>query len=324
MQQLGVALLGCGFATRLHSRTLRGLKGVTRFYASRDAERAREYADRYKGAGHFGSYETAIEDPSVDVVLIATPPATHLPLTRQALAAGKHVIVEKPPFLHSTVFAEVELLAKEEQRRVFVAENYFYKPVLKAIRETIASGVIGDVRLLTINALKEQKADGWRDRMEDAGGGALFEGGIHWVNFMSSLGLSVEDVHGYRPGPSDGPDRTMVAVFRYAEGAVGTLYYSWEIGSPMKGLRLSSIYGTRGAITFESNGLLLGIRGSKRRVSMPKPTDLLGYSAMFEDFFRAIRTGSRAEFELEDARRDLELVERIYETSTVQRGTADD
>src|SRR5690606_30010904 len=192
-----------------------------------------------------------------------------------------------------------------------------YKPVLKAIRETIASGVIGDVRLLTINALKEQKADGWRDRMEDAGGGALFEGGIHWVNFMSSLGLSVEDVHGYRPGPSDGPGRTMVAVFRYAEGAVGTLYYSWEIGSPMKGLRLSSIYGTRGAITFESNGLLLGIRGSRRRVTIPKPTDLLGYSAMFEDFFEAIRTGGRAGYELDHARRDLELVERIYETSTV-------
>lgn len=322
MTDLGIALLGCGFATRLHSRTLRGIDGVHRFYASRDAERAREYCRRYKGAGHFGSYEAAISDPAVDVVLIATPPATHLPLTRQALEAGKHVIVEKPPFLHSSVFDEVERLAAVAGKRVFVAENYFYKPLLAAIREAIADGVIGEVRLLTINALKHQKAEGWRDSLDEAGGGALFEGGIHWVNFMSSLGLAVEDVHGYRPGPRDGPDRTMVAVFRYAEGAVGTLYYSWELGSPMKGLRLSSIYGTKGAITFESNGLILGIRGSRRRLSIPRPADLLGYSAMFADFFRAIRTGAPAAFELEDARRDLSLVERIYETSSAGSAAA--
>ena len=107
----------------------------------------------------------------------------------------------------------------------------------------------------------------------------------------------------------------MVAVFEYAEGAVGTLLYSWEIGSPMKGLRLSAIYGTHGAITFESNGLLLGVRGARSRLSIPRPFDLLGYGAMFEDFFEAMKTGRPARFELDDARNDLRLVERIYQTS---------
>lgn len=315
MSQLGVALLGCGFATCLHSRTLRKIEGVRRIYASRDAARAKEYCGRYAGSGHHGSYEAAIADPTVDVVLIATPPATHLPLTQRALAAGKHVIVEKPPYLHSSVFDEVAGLAAAAGRRVFVAENYFYKPLLSAVRDCIASGVIGDVRLLTINALKDQKSAGWRDRPEEAGGGALFEGGIHWVSFMNGLGLTVEDVHGHRPGPKEGPDRTMLAVFRYAEGAVGTLLYSWEIGSPTKGLRLSTVYGTAGAITFESNGLLLAVRGSKKRLSIPEPTDLLGYRGMFEDFFQAIRTGGKAKYELDLARRDLQLVERIYETA---------
>ncbi len=323
MKRIGVALLGCGFATRLHSRTLKKIDGVERIYASRDAQKAREYSRRYGGSGHHGSYEAAIADPSVDVVLIATPPATHLPLTRDALAAGKHVIVEKPPYLHSSVFDEVADLATAAGRRVFVAENYFYKPLLAALREHIASGVIGEVRLLSINALKDQKSEGWRDRADVAGGGALFEGGIHWVSFMSSLGLTVDDVHGYRPGPAEGPDRTMVAVFRYAEGAVGTLYYSWELGSPTKGLRLSTVYGTKGAITFESNGLILGVRGERKRLSIPHPTDLLGYRGMFEDFFRAIRTGERAGYELDLARRDLMLVERIYETAGTQADQAD-
>src|SRR5699024_3392747 len=117
--------LGCGFATQLHSRTLKRVEGVERIYASRDAARAQEFSRRYGGVGHHGSYEAAIADPSVDVVLIATPPATHLPLTRDALAAGKHVIVEKPPYLHSSVFDEVAELAAAAGRRVFVAENYF-------------------------------------------------------------------------------------------------------------------------------------------------------------------------------------------------------
>ncbi|MEX2584117.1 MAG: Gfo/Idh/MocA family oxidoreductase [Gemmatimonadota bacterium] len=315
MSELRIALLGCGFATRLHSRTLRKRDGVARFYASRDGARAEDYCRRYDGEGHFASYEAAFADPSIDVVLIATPPSSHLALTLTALDAGKHVIVEKPPYLRSADFTEVEARSARAGRRVLVAENYFYKPLIAKLREVIAAGTIGEVRILSVNALKEQRTDGWRDRPELAGGGALFEGGIHWVNFMANLGLTVTGVHGFRPGTDAGPEKTMVVVFEYLEGAVGTLYYSWEIGSPTKGLRLSSIYGSEGAITFESNGLVVGTRGRHRRLSMPRPRDLLGYGAMFDDFFDAIRTGRPARFELADARSDLELVERIYDSA---------
>jgi predicted dehydrogenase len=233
-----------------------------------------------------------------------------------ALTARKHVIVDKPPFLRRGDFDEVEYLAAAAGRRVFVAENYFYKPLLRELREQIARGSIGDVRIITINALKRQTTEGnWRDRPEDAGGGAFFEGGIHWVNFLANLGLEVIDLHGYRPGGQEGFDRTMVAVFEYAEGAVGTLFYSWEIGSPMKGLRLSAIHGTDGAITFESNGLFVAVRGVRKRITIPAPRDLLGYGAMFEDFFDSIRTGRDPQFTLAAARRDLAMVERIYDTA---------
>lgn len=312
---LRIAFLGSGFATRLHSRTLRKFADVERIHVSRDPERAAAFVRKHGGIAYPGGYSSAIDDPGIDVIFIATPPDSHLTLATAALAAGKHVIVEKPPFLSTADLDQVAGIAAEAGRRVFVAENYFYKPLLIELRQLITSGSIGDVRLVTINALKRQRTTDWRDRPEIAGGGAFFEGGIHWVNFMANLGLEVVDASGFRPGPRSEPDRTMVAVFEYAEGAVGTLLYSWEIGSPMKGLRLSSVYGTDGAITFESNGLVLGVRGRKKRIGIPRPTDLLGYRAMFEDFFRAIREGTPAAFELSDARRDLALVERIYETA---------
>ena len=108
----------------------------------------------------------------------------------------------------------------------------------------------------------------------------------------------------------------MVVVFEYEGGVVGSLYYSWEIGNALKGLRLSALYGTEGAATFETNGLFLAVRGRRRRVRMPHPRDLLGYHAMFEDFLRALRSGAEPRFDLSMARRDLELVEAAYASLT--------
>ncbi|HYW12050.1 MAG TPA: Gfo/Idh/MocA family oxidoreductase [Longimicrobium sp.] len=321
---INLAFLGCGGVTRTHSKTLKKFGDVRRFYASRDRAKAEAFNRELGGSGAFGSYEAALADPRVDAVLVATPPNSHLELTLAALAAGKHVIVEKPPFLRAADFDAVERARDAAGRRVMVAENYFYKPLAEALRTTIAAGDIGEVKILSVNALKAQKSKGdWREDAGMAGGGALFEGGIHWVNFMANLGLPVLDVHGFRPGRADGrPERSMLAVFRYGQGAVGTLYHSWEIGSPLKGLRLSSIYGSEGAITFESNGLFLGVRGRRTRMKLLPATDLVGYRGMFRDFVDAVRHNTEPRFSLGLARRDLEMVEQIYRTMEAGEGAA--
>ncbi|HTE19800.1 MAG TPA: Gfo/Idh/MocA family oxidoreductase, partial [Armatimonadota bacterium] len=305
----------CGGVTRTHSKTLKKSADVRRFYASRDGAKADAFNREFGGSGAFGSYQAALADPRIHAVLVATPPNSHLEWTLAALAAGKHVIVEKPPFMRAADFDAVERARDAANRRVMVAENYFYKPLAEALRKTIAAGDIGEVKVITVNAMKRQATSGWRDDTGMAGGGALFEGGIHHVNFMANLGLPVLDAHGFRPGGAGaGPERSTLAVFRYAQGAVGTLYYSWEIGSPLNGLRVSSIYGSEGAITFETNGLFLGVRGRRKRVSLLKPTDLVGYRGMFRDFADAIRRNAEPRFSLDLARRDLELVEQIYRT----------
>jgi UDP-N-acetylglucosamine 3-dehydrogenase len=313
---VNLAFLGCGGVTRTHTRTLRRVGGVRRFYASRDPARAAAWNRELRGAGAFGSYEEALADPGVDAVLVATPPDSHLRLTLAALAAGKHAIVEKPPFLRSADFDEVERRAAAAGRRVMVAENYYYKPLAEALRRVVAEGELGEIRLLQVSAVKRQETGGWRGSPEAAGGGALFEGGIHWVCFMAGLGMEVEDAVGFLPGGADArTERTAVAVFRYSNGAVGTLHHSWEIPSPLRGLRLSALHGTAGSATFESNGLFLRVRGRRRSFSLLRPRDLVGYRAMFADFVEVVRTGREPLYALPRARRDLELVERIYRTA---------
>jgi UDP-N-acetylglucosamine 3-dehydrogenase len=309
---IGLAFLGCGWATRLHSRTLRGFRGDVRpFYASRDSTRAAEYSERFHGAGSFGSYEAALVSPNVHVVLIATPPSSHLDLTLRAIAAGKDVIVEKPPFMSVADFDRVDAAARAAGRLVMIAENYFYKPVAETLREIIASGDLGEVRFITVNALKRQKTGDWRDDPAMSGGGAMFEAGVHWINFMVNLGLQVSSVHAFRAGAADGPDRSSVVVVRYGNGAIGTLAQSWEIPSALKGVRLSKVFGTIGSVTFESNGVFALERARRTRLLFPGFRDMLGYRAMFTDFFASLRSRGQPRFSFALARRDLAYLEAM-------------
>jgi len=317
---LNLAFLGCGAATRMHSHTLsHPAFRVRRFYASQDPRRAQAFSRNLDGAGWFHSYEAAIRDPVVEAVLVATPPVSHLALTLDALAAGKHVIVEKPAFLESRDFDAVTEALEGTRARVFVAENYFYKPLAARLRAMVRSGRLGEIRFIRINALKRQSGNGWRGDASVAGGGALFEGGIHWVSFLANLGLEVSEVRGFRADPGPEVDRSFLVAFRFAEGAVGTLHYSWEIPAPLGGLRLSHIYGTRGSVLFESNGLFILSRGAGPagripRLEIPSLRDLLGYRSMFSDFLAAIRTGVDPDYTLALARADLERVEAAYGT----------
>jgi predicted dehydrogenase len=248
----------------------------------------------------------------VDAVYVVTPPAQHLDLTLAALRAGKDVVVEKPAFPRAHDFDPVERAAAAAGRRVLVAENYFYKPLAVAIRRLLKAGDLGPVRLVFVNALKHQAVSGWRTDPGEAGGGALLEGGVHWVNFMAHLGLETLGAQGSPRGLDPRTERGLVAVFDYAGGASGVLAYSWEIRSPLRGLRLSRIYGLEGSAAFETNGLFLATAGRRRRLSFPGLSDITGRRAMTEDFVRALRREGEPEMDLRRGRRDVELVEEIY------------
>ena len=310
---INLAFLGCGAITRRHSRTLARFRGqVRRFYASRDPETAVRFARRHGGEGWFGSYQAAIADPRIDAVLVATPPGSHLDLTLAALRGGKHVIVEKPAFPRSADFALVRAEEARGDCRVMVAENYCYKPLARVLREILASGALGEVRFVQLNAVKHQSPAGWRADASEMGGGALFEGGIHWIDLLANLGLRVEAVHGFRPGDWQGCERSTLVVAEYEEGAIGTLAHSWEVPSPLRGLRVSHVYGTRGSVAFESNGLFVLVTGSRTRLILPGLRDISGYRAMFRDFLDALWNGTDPVMTLARAQRGLELVEAAY------------
>ncbi len=332
-----VALLGCGKAAGTHAKGLMGAgkklgERVDVYFASRQLQRAQTFSQRYGGAGAFASYEEAIASADIDVVAILVPPRYHLDLCLAALEAGKDVILEKPPFLSH---ADGEMAAAASARtgqRIFVAENYHYKPICRAIADHIDA--VGDPLFVQINAVKQQRTGDWRDDASLAGGGALFEGGIHWINYVGNLGLTLERVGGLKPavaadhgGNGGGQEqaqtsleRSMLVTLAYREGAVGSLIYSWEVPSTLRGLRISRIFGRRGSMTFESNGLFLLVNGSRKRLRIPGIRDLQGYGAMFADFVRTFTRGGEPSMTLARALEDLAWVEAAYQSEAGRMG----
>jgi len=315
-----LAFLGCGFITDVHSRHLRSLRGViVPSYASRDRAKAEAFQRRFGGAASYGDYAAAIDDRAIDGVVIAVPPKFHRDLALRALAAGKHVLVEKPAFPTLADYDEALAARNAAGRVVLVGENDHYKPQAVCLRRLIAERAVGDMvfaQFVTIARRLKTAAD-WRNDEGMAGGDAFFEEGIHWLHLAGSLGPRITAIHGYRPTPSrEGPDRrakSMLVAFHLDNGAAGAIFYSREVPSLLRGLRWSKIFGREGVITFESNGLFVVVRrGGSPKILFPGLRDLRGYRAMYRDFVAAIRTGATPEMSLERARDDQRLMDQIF------------
>jgi predicted dehydrogenase len=321
-EPLRLAFLGCGFITRVHSRHLQRLRAeIACAYASRGQTKADEYCRRFQGLGSYADYASAIDDPRVDAVVIAVPPRFHLDLTLKALAAGKHVIVEKPAFTTSDDFRTVMDARNRADRVVLVGENDHYKPLAITLRRLLAAGAIGEMvfaHFVTI-AKKLKSADDWRNDETMAGGDAFFEEGVHWLHLAGSLGPKITSIRGFRPSPPrNGPvtgdtrAKSMMVAFRYDNDAVGSLYYSREVPSLLRGLRLSKIFGRSGVITFESNGAFVLVRAhGAPRVIFPGFRDIRGYQAMYRDFLQSIRERRAPQMSLERALEDQRLMEQL-------------
>jgi predicted dehydrogenase len=132
---------------------------------------------------------------------------------------------------------------------------------------------------------------------------------------VANLGLTIKSVHGWRPDARTDIEKSMLVVFEYENGAVGTLSYSWEVPVLLQGVHLSQIYGRKGVITFESNGIFVLVNGVGKKIIFPGLSDIAGYKGMFRDFIRALRANADPQMSLDVAQRDLQLIEAIYQSA---------
>jgi predicted dehydrogenase len=289
---------------------------VNLLYASRSKDKAEQYNRKFHGIGAFGSYEDACTDPKVDAVFICTPHAHHVEHVRLAAAGKKAVIIEKPLARTLEEITAIESAVSGAGVISMVAENYFFKPLVRVLRQHIDRGDIGAPVFLELNRAGRSNPTGWRADAEMMGGGALLEGGVHWVNLLASLGGQVTEVIAARPRDT----HTMVAPFedglellvKFENGSIGKLLHSWNSVNRIGGLGMSKLYGTDGNILFESNGVFALVLGKRKRLRFPGFFDIMGYRAMLAHFIECVSDNKPPSMSLAVARRDMQIVFAAY------------
>ncbi len=196
IDELCAGVVGTGFIGAVHVDALRrlGVEVAGVVGSSRERAEAKRLAPAYE------SYEALLDDDRVDVVHLTTPNYLHYPQVKAALAAGKHVVCEKPLALTAT--ESEELLALAEQSGLVHCTNFnirFYPQVQEA-RARVQSGEVGDVWNVHGGYLQDWLLfpTDWNWRLEPDQGGALravADIGSHWLDLVQFVtGLKVEQV----------------------------------------------------------------------------------------------------------------------------------
>ena len=200
IRDIKAAVVGTGFIGVVHVEALRRLGIEVAGIVGSTPERAAEKARTAGLPAPYPSFEAMLEDPAVEVVHLTTPNRLHYEQVKATLAAGKHVVCEKPLGMDSTETAELLRLA--EQSGLVHAVNFnvrFYAQCQEA-RARVARGDIGDVRLISGGYLQDWLLfdTDWNWRLDPAEGGSLRavgDIGSHWLDLVQFItGRRVEAV----------------------------------------------------------------------------------------------------------------------------------
>jgi D-xylose 1-dehydrogenase (NADP+, D-xylono-1,5-lactone-forming) len=226
MTTLGWGILGAG---RIAPRIARGVAATDRArlvaVASRDAGRARGFADAHGIGTAHGSYEALLDDPSVDVVYVALPNALHAAWTVRALRAGKHVLCEKPLALSAADVDTIADAAHATGRIAVEAFMFLHHPQTLRAVEIARSGLLGPLEAISgsFSFFLTQPGDPRLSR--DLGGGSLWDVGCYPVTFAHRVAgevpAAVEGFARFGPGgAATGIDMTFVGLMRFPGGSI--------------------------------------------------------------------------------------------------------
>lgn len=288
---LKIGIMGAGGIAQKMSTTIRAMESAEAYaIASRDENRAREYAERYRFRKAYGNYEALLADPEVQLVYIALPHSHHYKYAKMSLEAGKHVLCEKSFTVNAQQARELCALAKKNKLLITEAIWTRYMPSRKMIDDIISSGVIGEVTSLTCNlgyALKDVK------RIWDVNlaGGALLDVGVYVINFARMVfGREMVSVSA-EASFENGVDKTDSITMSFSGGKMATAQASVSATLNRRGC----IFGEKGYIEVQNINNPEYIRvfdGNYQEIAFYEPPEqITGYEYEVDACIRAIECG---------------------------------
>jgi len=329
MSVLRMAVVGAGIAAK-HVEAFRQRPALfdVPVLCALDAERGQALCARHGIAEFTADFETLLRRDDIHVIDICTPPSSHFALCEQALAAGKHVICEKPLF---GSLMEIDRIAAERLRpggpRLMPIFQYRFGSGLAKLRHLIDVGLAGEPIMSTVETHWWRGPAyydvPWRGRWASELGGGMLGHAIHAHDMLSCVHGDIAELFAFgatRVNPIEVED-TMALSLRLANGSLATL--SMTLGSREEISRLRFCFKR---LTAESSlapyapgrdpwRFVTGDAGHQQAIDAALaalPVHEEGFVRQFELFHAAVTTGAELPVTLADARRSLELVTAAY------------
>jgi predicted dehydrogenase len=274
--ELGAVVVGTGFGCITHVRALRAAGFGVRAIVGRDPARTQERAYQFGVDRAFTALDDALAIDGVDAVTVATPPHTHAELVLQALAAGKHVICEKP-FARDAAEGQTMLAAARAAEVVhMIGTEFRWDPGQATLARAIRGGAVGEPRLATIVLQVPVLADPaaevppwWSDA--NTGGGWF---GAHGSQVIDQLRVTLGEITGVsatltRVGTSTmSADDAFVMHFETQSGCAGVMQSTAADWGPP--IVITRIAGTSGTAWIDGIGSTVNVadRDGTRRVEV--------------------------------------------------------
>lgn len=273
MNEIRVALIGCGRQAERHSKYFGSMGDGVRVVATADTDldRARRIAERH-GCSWHSDYREVLERPDVNTVVIILPHALLAGAAIAAAKAGKQILCEKPMAINVRQGEEVVGAADAAGVKLMISGQHRYRTVVKTMQQLIAAGEIG--RPYLIEEVRKTPGFGpgyptWYRKMELAGGGVLQNSTSHSLDLVrfimqreiagvsAMLGRYVHDIEGEDSG---------ILMLRLDDGSIGVTIQSWKA----HGCRVE-VTGTGGQLKIEIDNVLYVNKGAGWKEIMRTP-----------------------------------------------------
>ena len=328
-----IAMLGAGFIGGFYTESLHGLRSRDRVVTvcDLDGERAKAFATKYNIPEWTTDMRKAVENPDVEVVVVALPNNLHLDAVLIAAGAGKAVLCTKP--LGRNPEEAKKMLEAVEQAGIFngYLEDLVYTPKCLTAYDSVRKGVIGNVIWVRSRETHPGPHSDWFWNREISGGGVLLDMGCHCIEIARGyIGKDVRPVEvicwaDTLVKPIDAEDNA-IGFVRYDNGAMAQFEVSWTFRGGMD-LR-DEVMGTEGTIWI-NNFLRTGIEmftagGKKGYVAEKAETDRgwifpvgdevheLGNNNMFTDMLNSWENGTQCMETFYDGYVVNEIMEACY------------
>ena len=282
---------------------------------ARDQPSADEFAAKYGIADAYGSYEALIDDPDLDAIYVLVPTSMHGRWTKAALAAGKHVLVEKPFTANAAEAQEIADLAAKSDRVVMEAIQFRHHPLTRRVEEIIASGELGALRRVEVTLcvlLPTFKANCYNYALA---GGSMMDAGSYVANMARTFGGSTPEVVSAQAKlQKPQVDRAMKAELAYAAGHTGRLQCALWSGSLFRAS--AKVVGDEGELRWLSPAAphlfprlwVRSANGKRSERFSRRPT----YSFQLDAFTDSVLRGEKVRTSPQDAVENMSVIDAVY------------